>query len=360
MDQPWVSGFFALWAQLTLSRPCASLLFNLDAPLFPAALFHPMLLRPASARDLAIAVKQAHDQGQPLASPDMSALNRVLEYTPEDMTVTVETGITLFSLQNHLAQRRQWLPIDPPNPATTTVGDILNTNLSGPHRFGFGTIRDHLIGLKAVLADGRVIKNGGKVVKNVAGYDLCKLFVGSQGSLGILVEATFKLRPLPEAKQFLAAPCQSLPQASALLGAMLESEITPVVLDLHNVADSPLAAGKTPPVQLVLGFAGTRAEVEWQTARAADLGVTQPTELGYEAAFWKPGRSSPHRISVLPSRAAELLQEMGEVEFVARAGNGVVYYRGGNPPARDEVPTALMRRIKETYDPKNIFRELPL
>ena len=319
-----------------------------------------MILRPASARDVALAVKQAHDQGRRIDSTDLTALNRVLEYTPEDMTVTVETGITLLALQNHLAQHRQWLPIDPPNPATTTLSEVLNQNSSGPHRFGFGTIRDHLIGLKAVLADGRVIKNGGKVVKNVAGYDLLKLFVGSQGSLGILVEATFKLRPLPEAKQFLAAPCHSLSQASALIGSVLESEVTPVVLDLHNITTSPLVADQPRPVYLVLGFAGTRAEVDWQKAQAAKLGITETTQLSHESAFWELGQTCPYRTSVLPSHATELLQELGRVEFVARAGNGVIYYRGGSPPKKAAVPTELMRRVKETYDPKHILPDLPL
>src|SRR5438552_3360089 len=107
------------------------------------------------------------------------------------MTVTVETGLTLAALQARLAERGQWLPIDPPNPQTATLADILNANGSGPHRFGFGTIREHLLGLTVALADGRLIHSGGKVVKNVAGYDLCKLFVGSHGTLGVAVEATF-------------------------------------------------------------------------------------------------------------------------------------------------------------------------
>src|SRR5207248_4275632 len=113
--------------------------------------------------------------------------------------------------------------------------DMLNSNISGPRRFGYGSIREHLLGLKVVLADGRLIHCGGKVVKNVAGYDLCKLFVGSRGSLGVLLEATFKVRPLPEVEQFVGARCDSLSAAAALLEAVRDSELTPVVLDLHNL-----------------------------------------------------------------------------------------------------------------------------
>ena len=141
---------------------------------------------------------------------------------------------------------------------------------------------------------------------------------------------------------------------------MLESEVTPVVLDLHNITTSPLVADQPRPVYLVLGFAGTRAEVEWQSAQAAKLGITETTQLCYESAFWEFGQACPYHTSVLPSRSAELLQELGKVEFVARAGNGVIYYRGGNPPRKAQRPAELMRRIKETYDPKHILPDLPL
>ena len=111
------------------------------------------------------------------------------------MTATVEAGMSsgLFRITRRAGQ---WLPIDPPNSDRTTIGDLLAHNLSGPRRFGYGTIRDYLIGIKVALANGEIIKAGGKVVKNVAGYDLCKLFIGAKHTLGIIVEATFKLRPL--------------------------------------------------------------------------------------------------------------------------------------------------------------------
>ncbi len=151
------------------------------------------MLAPANLDELLqrLAGNYAHNEKIPPFI--LTALSRVVEHAPEDLTVVVEAGVNLGALQKILATRGQWLPIDPPRPESTTIAEILNANASGPRRFGYGTVRDYLIGIKVALADGRVIKAGGKVVKNVAGYDLCKLFVGSQGSLGLIVEATFKL-----------------------------------------------------------------------------------------------------------------------------------------------------------------------
>ena len=321
-----------------------------------------MILRPANVKELAARLADASKHGQKLAALDLSLLDRVLEHTPEDMTATVEAGITLASLQTQLSRRGQWLPIDPPNPESTSIAAVLNTNASGPRRFGYGTIREHLIGLKVVLADGRVITAGGKVVKNVAGYDLCKLFVGSHGSLGIIFEATFKLRPLPEAEEFLQAGCASLAEAGQRIDAVLESELTPVVLDLHQLpAHDSLSRdrGDRPALSLVLGLAGTRAEVEWQVQKAGTLGWSERSNLEHESQFWSSGKEVRF-LSVLPSRLTATLLSLGPASFVARAGNGAIFYRGGAEPAREQLPMELMRRIKETYDPKNILPGLNL
>jgi len=287
----------------------------------------------------------------------LESLDRVVAHAPDDMTVSAEAGITLARLQSELARAGQWLPIDPPNPKRLTIGALLATNVSGPRRFGCGTIRDHLIGIKVALADGRLIQSGGRVVKNVAGYDLAKLFVGSHGSLGVVVEATFKLRPLPEAEQFVRARCGSLEEAGALMEPIFESEITPVALDLHDLP-SPAAAG-FPLFSLVTGFAGTVEEVEWQQTRAAELGLKEAATLDHEKHFWN-GDSPPRRISVAPSNVIETVRVLGGAPFVARAGNGVVYYRGGPPPAREPLPVGLMQRLKSEFDPRHLLPELAL
>ena len=108
---------------------------------------------------------------------------------------------------------------------------------------------------------------------------------------------------------------------------------------------------------VVLGFAGTRAEVDWQLAKAAAMGITEPANLSYETIFWG-AESRPHRVSVLPLRLADAIEKLGAVEWVARAGNGVAYYRGGTPPPKGQVPVELTRRIKDAYDPKHLLPEL--
>ena len=274
--------------------------------------------------------------------------SRVLELTPADMTVTVETGLTLGALQAELARHRQWLPIDPPNADRISIHDLLAQDLSGPRRFGYGTIREHLIGMKVALADGRVIKSGGKVVKNVAGYDLAKLFIGARGSLGTIVEATFKLRPLPEVERIVGRSVESLDEMKESLRAVLSSELTPVILDAQRSAD----------LQIVMGFAGTREEVEWQLALAAKLGFDKEASLQHEVNFWTEAAPA-HRLSVLPSRLTEAIGTLGVRPFVARAGNGTIYYRGERVGAKAPLPSELMRRVKAAYDPKNLLPEFP-
>jgi len=276
----------------------------------------------------------------------------VLEHTPEDMTVTVEAGMTLAALQNQLAQKKQWLPIDPPHAEKLSVGELLSTNASGPRRFGYGTVRDYVIGLKVALADGRIIKSGGKVVKNVAGYDLQKIFIGGQGTLGAIVEATFKLRPISEAERFVQKRCDSLDDANVAIEAVIESPLTPSVLDAHGGGE------KVAGIFVVLGFDGTAEEVEWQLAKAKELGFTEPSSLDYEKQFWAEENLSQN-ISVLPSKLIETIRGL-KAPFVARAGNGIIFHRGGLELPEPNLPVHLLQRVKDTFDPKHIFPELPL
>ena len=373
-----------------------------------------MILQPASIDELVERLRHAHASRERVAAWDLRALDRIVEHAPEDMTVTVESGITLAALQGQLAHRRQWLPIDPPHADQTTIGSILAANASGPRRFGFGTVREHLIGIKVALADGTLIKAGGKVVKNVAGYDLCKLFIGSRGTLGVIVEATFKLRPLPEAEQFVQARCESLSQASALVQQVLASDLTPVVVDWHNLkhpepppcietdrgidvrpltrpagtlspsegeragvrgipSDSrPFPAAevlslalpdvvRSPALSVVVGFAGTQREVEAQVTQARMLGLNTPAGLEHETAFWASTKwDHCHHLSVLPEKLADRLGGLGDVAFIARAANGVAYYHGGEPSPKAEQPRHLWQRVKDAYDPRHILPDLPL
>lgn len=294
---------------------------------------------------------EKHAQAEKVSLADLRKMNCILELTPEDMTVTVEAGISLGALQRELATHRQWLPIDPPNAETVSIHDVLSRDLNGPRRFGYGTIREHLIGMKVVLADGRTIKSGGKVVKNVAGYDLAKLFIRAHDSLGIIVEATFKLRPLAEEERIVGRKVGGLGELKPAVAAVLDSDLTPIILDAHCRGEN--SGG----ISIVLGFAGTHEEVESQSNRARALGFENLASLEYETHFWN-GPAPVNRTSVLPSRLADTIAELSPRPFVARAGNGVVYYRGQKIAQKDAPPVELARRIKSAYDPKNILHNL--
>lgn len=314
-----------------------------------------MVLTPANASDLAGLLAEAGRRQESVERVDLAALNQVIDYAPEDLTVTVEAGLTLAALQDKLRVHGQWLPVDPPGAGGLTVAALIDANASGPRRYGHGTVREHLLGVKVALGDGRVIRSGGKVVKNVAGYDLHKLFVAGQGSLGIVIEASFKLRPLPEQELFLARTFASLAEAQAGINAVLESELTPVVLDLHNIPAHGTAPG---PLRLVTGFAGMREEVAWQAELAGRLGLKEESALDYEEPFLASDAATPARLSVLPSRLTDALAGLGGVLFVARAGNGVIYHRGAVVNSRNGAREQLSARLKAAFDPRHILPEL--
>jgi len=242
-------------------------------------------------------------------------------HIPEDMTVTVSADVTLPALQAELAKNGQWLPVDPPG--ALTIRQLLDSNASGPRRYGFGTIREHLLGLHMQIGN-QTVHCGGKVVKNVAGYDLCRLMVGANGTLGEISEATFKLRPLPEVEKFVQKQCSALDEAGILISTVLDSPLLPVVLDLIS------------PATVVVGLAGTREEVEWQLQQIA---LNEPATLDYN-------RVLPQRVSVLPTKLIDTVR--GMKAFVARAGNGVVYYEGAAVTGETPVPL-LQQRVREAF-----------
>ena len=307
-----------------------------------------MLLRPGSREELRHALASASAARKHVEKVDLRALNAILEHRPEDMTATVQAGALLSTFQEALRARGQWLPLDPPFPERTTVGDLLSKNLSGPRRQGFGVARDYVIGLQVALADGAVIKAGGKVVKNVAGYDLCKLFIGARDSLGIIVEVTFKLRPVPEAEVMLEAKLETLEEARSLQAALERAGCEPVVLDLHNLNATGFV--------LVAGFAGAKEEVEQQVERTQKIGFHPGGELAYQRVFWAP-ELPPMKAAVLPSRTVEILARIVPGQFVARLGAGVIYHRDSDFRPVNSLPLELMQRVKATYDPNLVLPE---
>ena len=258
----------------------------------------------------------------------LTRLDRVLEHEPGDLTVTVEAGRTLERLQAALRERGQWLSLDPPDAARATVGGLIAADASGPRRHLYGTVRDLLIGVTVVTADGGVVHGGGKVVKNVAGYDLPKLFIGSFGTLGIVVSATFKLRPVPEDERLVALTFDRLKDCGAAARAVLGSDLIPVALEIVDAAaGAPLALSG---LALVVGFDGlpeqVSAQAETLASMAAALGAREvvtlpPPAWARLAAPARDAFASPAAVmtlSVLPTMVAELMEE--GVEAARRRG----------------------------------------
>ncbi|MCR4437497.1 MAG: FAD-binding oxidoreductase [bacterium] len=159
-------------------------------------------------------------------------LRRVLDFDPENLTVSVEAGMALQQLQALVRARSLWLPLDPPVSQRATVGGIVAANAFGPRRQQYGGVRDLLLGCRVVLADGTVVKTGGKTVKNVAGYDLSKLFVGSLGSIGLLSGLTLRLSPLPESARTVLAAFPEREDCCKAAGAMVRSPLSPAAVEV--------------------------------------------------------------------------------------------------------------------------------
>lgn len=199
--------------------------------------------------------------GEPPARLDLllrlDRLDRVREHEAADMTVTVEVGCPLATLERVLAGAQQWLPLDPPAPEATTVGGLIAANLSGPLRASQGTVRDLLLGLRWVSPDGDLVSAGGRVVKNVAGYDLAKAHVGAYGTLGVLVEATFKVRPRPPRERALVLVCDH-PRAALEVALAARDAVEPGWLE---IASPGLLAEAPEAPCVVVGWLGLAEEV---------------------------------------------------------------------------------------------------
>jgi glycolate oxidase FAD binding subunit len=204
---------------------------------------------------------------------DLRNLNHLIDYPARDMTITVQAGITLAKLQAILAAENQRLPVDVPLAEQATLGGAMATNMSGPRRFGFGTLRDYVIGISVVNDEGQEVKAGGRVVKNVAGYDLCKLYIGSLGTLGIITQVTLKVKPRPEEQALAVLECPP-ETVKPVLNQLHASQTRPVCIDLINqtaaVAINKRSVGLLPekaPWMIIVGFEENSQAVAWQMQR---------------------------------------------------------------------------------------------
>ncbi|HET7840837.1 MAG TPA: FAD-binding oxidoreductase [Terriglobia bacterium] len=213
------------------------------------------VLRYASTRGLAvIPVRNATKlvTGNPPRRYDialsMKDLNRVWHYEPADLTISVEPGMKFGDFQSFVARHRLWLPLDPAGGARASVGGILAANASGSLRTHYGTARDMTLGLKIATPEGKVIKTGGRVVKNVAGYDFTKLMIGSFGTLGVIVEASFKLFPVPIERATLVLSAADLGKACEIHKVVQASSFRPLrfVLIDHGLSEQISRATHAP------------------------------------------------------------------------------------------------------------------
>lgn len=276
---------------------------------------------------------------KPYAVVQTARLNRILDYQPDDLTVTCEPGVTLESLQSVLAEHRQFLPLDTPLPERTTLGGLVSANASGFSRPAYGTPRDLLIGLRAVMTGGVEVKGGGKVVKNVAGYDVCKLFTGAWGTMGILTELTFKVRPTNEAELVIAWETPTVSDAAEIGLKFYHSTVAPAYVLATNEPEGRCI--------LVAGLQGIAARVAWQheqlACMARELGLRgAPVPLGeMEISYLRDVQARLHRDLRLAARIACLptdlppvvrnLELLPDVRMTAQCAVGTVNVASHNP-----------------------------
>jgi glycolate oxidase FAD binding subunit len=266
-------------------------------------------------------------------------LDQVLEHEAGDLTAIVEAGMRVRDLNDRLAEAGQMLALDPPgNP---TIGACVAANLSGPRRHRYGTARDLVIGITVVLSDGTIASSGGKVVKNVAGYDLAKLFCGSEGRFGLIARVALRLHPRPESARTLAVPVESAPDAEAKARAILRAPLAPSAVDVVW------------PGSLAVLFEGTRRAVDEQltTAQALVGGGEDFGSVWEEAAArqgWAQGR-----LLFPPGELGATLA--GLEEAVVRVSAGVAYVPEPVPDPRDPGEIALAERVRAQFDPHGVL-----
>ncbi len=290
-------------------------------------------------------------------------LDQVVDYVPEDMTATFQAGTPLKDVQTVLGEKGQWVALDPPYAERATVGGVLATNSSGPRRLRYGSSRDFLIAISVVHADGKITKGGAKVVKNVTGYDMPKLYIGSLGTLGIIVDATFRVYPVPPVEKSYLAPFPTAEAVQQVLNRLLDSTIVPNAVELLN----PEAARRIAPQAgfpwqegsygLAVAIGSVSEAVDAQIGAVEGLCREGKSLQGHvldrtaHQTFWQAvrdftlgdGHSAVLKASVLLAHVGEAVKH-GEAAaanaglglgVVSEAGSGIVrYYLASDRPER--------------------------
>lgn len=248
---------------------------------------------------------------------DLTGLDHVLEDNPDDLTVSLEAGITAGGLAERLAGRRQWLPMDPPGWRRRTLGGMIATNAAGPLRARYGALRDLVLGVRFVQADGVVTWGGARVVKSVTGYDVPKLMVGALGTLGVLCELTLRLQPMPEAEQTWLAPFTSVEAAQAFAARVVNSPLQPMRLELLNEAALRVCQAPSAPFGVAVAIGSAHPAVREQGEALAVLASGEKVRVAavgedlwtrYDAALTPAEDEVILRIGSLPSRLADTVE----------------------------------------------------
>ena len=333
-----------------------------------------MILEPSSEKELAAALRCANDAGlsvlprgggtkaawgNPPVRADLilstARLNRVIEHAWADLTVSVEAGCTIEKLQNVLAENGQHIALDPLWPERATVGGVLSTNDSGTLRIRYGALRDLIIGVTIALPDGTLASSGGKVVKNVAGYDLPKLAIGALGTLGVITRANFRLHPLPRSVRSLTFAARGLDDANRMVLAVQDSRLA------HTGLQARFTAGGTPAVDV--RFEGTDAGLAAQEealrklAASAIETVTGETVWQARQELWYSADSAAIvKFSVLPAsvaktcdRISHLADSLGVRWSAVVQGTGLGWLRveASSAPAIHQVLHTLRPELEQ-------------
>jgi glycolate oxidase FAD binding subunit len=283
-----------------------------------------------------------------------ACLRAPIDHCPGDLTATVAAGASLAAVNERLGVERQWLALDPPAAERATIGGIIATNDSGPRRFRYGTPRDLIIGVEMALVDGRTAKAGGKVVKNVAGYDLARLVCGSFGSLVVITGATFKLSPLPAASRTVVTTAGSGRQLTDLALVVADAPLTPSAIEIQ-----------APRPTLLIRFETTDAAADRQAVAVQHLCKSRGIDADIvdgdaESSIWRRHDDFVHgagaalvRLAVLPTQVGDALEHLERVTdkhglaivIAGRAALGVLSIgmdgTNGEPPSAEALATAI-------------------
>lgn len=282
----------------------------------------------------------------------LAGLRGVIDYPARDLTITVEAGITIEELAQQLASQRQRLPVDVPQARLATLGGVVATDPSGARRFYWGTMRDYVIGIRAVDGRGVPFAGGGRVVKNAAGYDLCRLLTGSMGTLGVITQITLMVKPVPETSAFVACDLQDFPAAERLLAELNRTATRPTAVELLTgpiwMGEPILGSVKTTATaRLVVGFEGTEEEIRWMVEqlrdewRRAGVAESQAIEGPTCDRLWKlltefPAAGSAEdgeaplvvEVAVAPSEVVTIAEQVHTIDpdgsIQVHAGSGVL------------------------------------